>query len=387
MTLRWPGARCYGPAPCGHALALLAPQSLPPLRWPRLVPRPEAAVNLGSSARSSPLTRLSPVAVAVYCMVFPLGQIGVVLEAGTRREYGHAAWALAASAAYAPIYLRHVLYFIRGLRPPGALWSLAALAGIIGGALPLAGGGWLPSFFALAVALLITLPWQWSLPGVAVLTAAQVPLALALATLQPAAAYYFPATLLWRTAAVFVPVLLARTVRQLDSARRELAQDAVLRERARLDARLRLTLGTALASIVAGGQRSARLAGADPPAAGRELAALAQTSRTTLADARRLLSGLHQPPLDAELETAASLLTAAGIPTRLALPAGDEDGGGLPARASAAFRAELQSATARLLRDEGARACLISVTAAGGQLRLAVLVSDTGPAALEVPAS
>ena len=256
------------------------------------------------------------------------------------------------------------------------------MAAIIGGAAPLAGSEWLPSFFALTVSLLITAPWRWSLPGVAVLAAAQVPLALALTTpVVPAAASYFPVTLLWRTAAVFVPVWLVGTVGQLDKARRELAQNAVLRERLQLDDRLRVTLGAALASIVARGQRSTALAEADPAAARPELAALAETSRSALADARRLLSALHRPSLWAELETAASLLTAAGIPTRLALPAGDP-----PADVCPAFRAELRSATARLLRDDAARACLIAVTSVDGQLQLGIRVGGKSLAAPEVPA-
>jgi hypothetical protein len=51
-----------------------------------------------------------------------------------------------------------------------------------------------------------------------------------------------------------------------------------------------------------------------------------------------------------------------------------------------AFRAELRSATARLLRGEAAGACLIMVTSDNGQLRLSIRISDS-LAALEIPAS
>jgi two-component system sensor histidine kinase DesK len=321
--------------------------------------------------------RLTVTGVVAYCLIFPLGQLGLITAdtPGLRQ----AGWALAATVAYAPLYIRHVLYFVEGRRPPRTAWTLAAMAAIIGGAAPLAGSYWLPSFFALTVSLLITVPWRWSLPGVAFLAAVQVPLVLALGAAFPAATSYFPVTLLWRTAAVFVPVWLVGTLGQLERARRELAQNAVLRERLHLDDRLRVTLGAALASIVASGQRSAALAEADPAAARPELAALAETSRSTLADARRLLSALHRPSLSDELETAASLLNAAGIPTRLVVPVGDP-----PADVSPAFRAELRSATARLLRDEAARACLIAVTSVDGQLRLGIRIGDKSLAALEV---
>jgi two-component system sensor histidine kinase DesK len=378
MTVRWPRPGRLALVSRGAVLALPA---WPPLPWPRSDPRPEGMVRVAASAPSSLPMRLTATGVAAYCLVFPLTQVGVIAGDGQHLELGRAGWALAATAAYVPLYLRQILSFVRGRRAPRAGWSLAALAGIIGAATPLAGESWLPGFFALAVAVLVTAPWRWSLPAVAALAAAQVPLALVLAGHTAALLSYYPITLLWRTAAVFVPVWLAGTARQLEDVRRELAQDAVLRERLALDARLRVTLGAALASIAASGQRSAALAPADPAAAGRELAALARTSRSTLADARRLLSGLHEPALRAELETAAGLLTAAGIPTRLVLPAGSG-----PERSSPDFRAELRSTTARLLRDETLRGCVITVTPAGGQLRLSIRVSDQSLAALEVPA-
>jgi two-component system sensor histidine kinase DesK len=371
-----PGPRGAGAPRRRPCAAVLAAPSLATLR-----PRPEGMVRVAASAPSSLPMRLTATGVAAYCLVFPLVQLSVIAGDGQHLELGKAGWALAATAAYVPLYLRQVLAFIRGRRPPLAYWSLAAMAAIIGAATPLAGESWLPSLFALAVAVLTTAPWRWSLPAVAALAAVQVPLALALATRTPAASSYYPITLLWRTAAVFVPVWLAGTARQLEDVRRELAQDAVLRERLALDARLRVTLGAALASIAASGQRSAALAQADAAAAGRELAALAGTSRSTLADARRLLSGLHEPSLRAELETAAGLLTAAGIPTRLVMPAGDP-----AAPAGPGFRAELRSTTARLLRDETLRGCVITVTASDGQLRLSIRVSDQSLAALAGPA-
>ena len=82
------------------------------------------------------------------------------------------------------------------------------------------------------------MPWRWSLPGVAFLAAAQAPLVRALGAAFGAAASYFLVTVLWRTAAVFVQVWLAGTVGQLERARRELAQNAVLCERLHLDDRL-----------------------------------------------------------------------------------------------------------------------------------------------------
>jgi two-component system, NarL family, sensor histidine kinase DesK len=243
----------------------------------------------------------------------------------------------------------------------------------VAAAVPLAGQGWLPSFFAVAVCLLAVLPWRWSLPGVAALAVAQAPLALAFPLANPAAIrgapYYYAITLLWRTSAVFVPVWLVAVVRQLEAARSDLARDAVLRERLAVDARLRATLGVALASISARAEISASLTSTDPGSAARGLAALVEISRGSLADTRQLLSGLRQPSLRAELETAADLLTAAGIATRLVLPAADPAG-----RVSAELRSGLRSATARLLRDGSARTCVITLSSAGGRAQLGIEV-------------
>jgi two-component system, NarL family, sensor histidine kinase DesK len=369
----------------GAALSVVAAPFRPALPW-GVLSRPESVVSPSRGVRPGLLMRLTPAGVAAYCTVFPLLQI--VEIAASNHGYSRAAWALAATAAYVPLYLRHVMSFARLRRPRGAAWTLAAMTVIIAGAVPLAGGWWLPSFVAVAVCLLITWPWRWSLPGVAALVIAQVPLAMAF----PAAEWpdppdsrppFFALTLVWRTAAVFVPVWLAGAVRQLEAARQELADDAVLGERLRVDSRLRETLGAALASIAAGGRRSAALAADGAPgAASMELAALAETSRGALADARQLLRGLHQPSAWAELETAASLLTSAGIQTRLALPAG-----GPPAEVSAEFRSALQLVIARLLRDDAARTCLLAVSSAGGQVQLDIQVDSRHLATVAVSPS
>jgi two-component system sensor histidine kinase DesK len=360
--------------------AVFAPPSALAIRWRNFTSGTRVVASLTDSMRPGRRISLSTAGVLAYCLVFPVTQIGLVTVSGS----GHAPglWALAATAAYTPFYLRHVLYFIRGLHPPGGGWTLAAMAVIIGGALPLTGQEWLPTSFALGVSILIVLPWRWSLPCLAALVAAQVPLSLAVPPDQPAAPSYYAATLLWRTSAVFVPLWLAGAVLQLDKARRELAEDAVVRERLRADADLRSTLGAALASIVARGQRSASLAESDPAAAGPELAALVEVSRGTLAEARQLISGYHQPSLWAELETAASLLAAAGIETRLALPAGAP-----PNAVGAGFRSGLRSTMATLLRDETVRSCLLTITSRDGQVQLDIRVDDQHLASMPVLAS
>jgi two-component system, NarL family, sensor histidine kinase DesK len=384
MTIQLEQGAKYRGAAGGPETTVIAPLSGQALRWRSIDSRPEVVVSLPDSTPSALLARATPTGVAAYCMVFPVISVGVL--AASNPGFTRAGWAIASTCVFSPIYLRHVRYFIRGLRPPAAGWTLTVMTVVMFGTVPLAGGWWLPMFFALAVSLLTTLPWRWSLAGVTALALAQVPLALSFPAPEfPVVASepsYFVLDLLWRTAAVFVPVWLIRAVRQLDAARRELADAAVLRERLDVDTRLRGTVGAALGSIAARSQRAAALAQADPGSAGPQLTALIEISRGALAETRRLLSGLHQPSLRAELETAASLLTAAGIDTQLALPAADP-----PGHVSAAFRSQLRSATARLLRDESARTCALALTSAGGQARLDIRVDGRHLASMEVAVS
>ena len=180
MTIRWPGAGCNSLPPRALTPFFLAPPSFRPLAWWRLVPRPEVVVSLASSARSSLPMRLTATGVIGYCLIFPLGQLGLITAntAGLRQ----AGWAWRPPSPTRRFTSGMSCTSSKGRHRRRQAWTLAAMAAIIGGAAPLAGSEWLPSFFALTVSLLITAPWRWSLPGVAVLAAAQVPLVLALGT-------------------------------------------------------------------------------------------------------------------------------------------------------------------------------------------------------------
>src|SRR5262249_56478907 len=93
-----------------------------------------------------------------------------------------------------------------------------------------------------------------------------------------------------------------------------------------------------------------------------ELRALVEGSRRALAQARRTIRGYQRPSLRAELDTAAALLTAAGISTRLELPRGE-----LPETLGAPPRAALCAAGGAPLRGGGGRGCSVGVTCQGGR--------------------
>jgi two-component system, NarL family, sensor histidine kinase DesK len=334
--------------------------------------------RLRAHQRSSRFIRLATVGAVACSIVFPvfeLARIGTGWIPGP--STGHATQALVATACYLPLYVWHVWHATRGSRPPGAGWTLAAVAVVIIGAVPVIGTGWLPALHALAVSVLIIVRPPWSLLMVAGLVAAAAPLAIAFGDADWAA--FAAATVVWRGASVFVLVWLVGATRRLQDAREALAEEAVARERLRIDGELRRTLGAALEAIAARGQRASTLAVQDPAMLEGELSALVEGSRRTLADARRMINGYQRLSLRGELESAASVLTAAGIQTRLVLPPGD-----LPEILEAAPRAVLQAAVARLLRDAAARRCSIMVTDEDGRVRLELRSDGTGPSKTEV---
>src|SRR5215831_688753 len=318
-------------------------------------------------------------AAAVGCsIVLPLLELARIV-AGWTPSPGRATLAVVATACYLPLYVRHVWYAVRGSRSAGAGWTLLAMAMVILGALPFIGTSWLISLHSLAVSVLIIVRLPWSLLAVVGLVAATAPLAIVFGDPQWAAFYIV--SVIWRGAAVFVLVWLVGAARRLEHARLLLAEEALARERLRIDDELRRTLGAALEEIAARGRRASALAAGDAATLEDELRALVEGSRRALAQARRTIRGYQRLSLRAELDGAAALLTAAGISTRLELPRGE-----LPETVDGAPRAALRTAVARLLRDDAARRCSIVVTRQNERVTLELRAGGTGPGTTQVVA-
>lgn len=335
---------------------------------------PGVAISVKHDEASGPLARLGTPGALIYGSVFPLVQLGVVLTyPNGSREMG---WPLAvtATAAYLPLHLRHVAWAARGARPPAGGWTLLALAAVVTAALPFGGSHWLPVYAVVAASALFVLPWPRSLLVAGVVVAAQAPLALATGSPLPDAASYYVFSVWWRTASLFVPIWLLGAVRQLHEARRTLAEEAVVRERLRIDDQLRRAVGAALDSIATRGQRATTLVDRDVDGAATEVRDLVDGSRRSLAEARRVITGYQQPALDDELQAAAALLTAAGIATRVERPAGPLP----PMAADSTTRSTLRAVAADVLRDASARSCVIAVRSENGSLRVTVRTDD-GP--------
>lgn len=273
--------------------------------------------------------------------------IGVMRVAFT--DPSHALVATVATAMYLPIHLWHVHHAARGARPPG--WSLAAMAIVIAAVVPIVGVQWLGALYPLAASALLVLAPPWSLVAFVGLVAVPTPVAYAFG--EPSWAVYFTVGVPLTGLILAVPVWLIAAARELQSARGRLADEAVTRERIRVEAELRTTLGSALEEIAATGDRALR----SPDAAG-DLREVVGAARATLSSARRLSAGWRRSPARAELDAAVALLRAAGIETRLRLPPD-----GLPDGVPEPRLAVVREQVARLLQDGTVRRCVVDVSA------------------------
>lgn len=311
---------------------------------------------------STPLIRTATAGVVAGSIGFPVLEL-VRMAVGWSPDPGQAVPALLATACYLPLHVRHVWYAVRGARPPAGGWTLAAMAVVVIGALPVIQTSWLNALPMLAVSVLIIVRPLWSFLIAAGLVAVPAPLAVGFGDADWAPLY--AASAIWQGASLFVLVWLIGAGRRLQDARLALAEQAVVAERLRLDGELRRTLGAALERVVATGQRAAGLADREPAAAAAALRDLVRGSRASLAEVRGAVSRDRERSLRAELEVAVTLLRAGGIETDLLVPAEE-----LLEPLDPVARSELRAAVARLLRDGSVRRCSIVATRRDGRIRL-----------------
>jgi two-component system sensor histidine kinase DesK len=286
---------------------------------------------------------------------------------------GDSVTAVAATAAYLPLHLRHVHRAAGGIRPAGAGWSLAIMAAITFAALPVVGTQWFGALYPLSASVLLVLSPRWSIPIFASLVA--LPGVAAAALGGQSWGVYFGAGVLLYGLLLAVPVWLIATARELRQARAALADQAILRERVGIEEQLRGTLGTALHAIARDGEAAGELIVTDPEVARARLTSAVESARTTLAHGRRLTAAFRRPDLLAELGSATALLRGAGIAAQLVPPRGD-----LPGEPADTLLAGLRAEVARLLADDSVRECTLAVETGGGHTKVEISsMGGSGP--------
>ena len=305
--------------------------------------------NLHGEPSISQFVRFAALAVVSLNAVLAAIEFGRVALATASAS--HVGLALLAIGCVVPLHLRHVVYGLRGVRPQYGYWTLGALGLVNVAAVAVIGPVWLMNFALLGVSALILLPARWALPAFAVIVLSTGPLA---GPPDEFSGSYLIFSVAWRSITLFVLVWLVAAYRQLDVARREFRDQAVVRDRVRIESELRRELGRALEGIVARSSRASALAEVDATSASNELRALVHDSRGALADARRLITRYQRASIRGELDTALALLDTAGVDADVVI-ATERSLDGMDERVGQAIR----SAVIRALGDDTLERCVL----------------------------
>ncbi|WP_051712555.1 histidine kinase [Spirillospora albida] len=179
---------------------------------------------------------------------------------------------------------------------------------------------------------------------------------------------------------VYGLVRLARLVRDLREAGEELARAATVQERLRAARDLHDLLGHSLAAILLKCELARRLAAVDRDRARAELAEVVGMAERARQDLRTATGGGAELSLDAEIGSACSVFTAAGVSVEA-----DAGHGAVEPRVSALLSTVLREAVTNVLRHSAARHCTIVTERDGGVVRLTVENDGLDPGAPPTP--
>jgi two-component system sensor histidine kinase DesK len=172
---------------------------------------------------------------------------------------------------------------------------------------------------------------------------------------------------------IFALTRLGRANRELQAARRELADLAVAEERARISRDLHDTLGHSLSVIALKAELARRVLPDDPVRAAAEIGDVETVARDALSSVRETVSGYRQPTLAMELAGARAALAAAGIDARVE-PAPED----LPRDVDAVLGWAVREGVTNVLRHSDAAHARVRVVVGGGDA--VVEIEDDGGA-------
>ncbi|MZD05274.1 sensor histidine kinase [Streptomyces sp. SID5785] len=169
---------------------------------------------------------------------------------------------------------------------------------------------------------------------------------------------------------------LSEAVRELRSAREELARQAVEKERLRFSRDLHDLLGHTLSVIVVKAEAARRLAPRSLDSALEQVSDIEAVGRQALTEIREAVTGYREGSLATELDRARSALTAAGIE-----PVVRRSGPPLSAQTEALLGWVVREAVTNAVRHSRAGRCTITLDRLGERVRLRVSDDGVGAAA------
>ncbi|MEV0151515.1 MULTISPECIES: histidine kinase [unclassified Nonomuraea] len=278
----------------------------------------------------------------------------------------------------AAMYYLNMRAALRDERPPVFPLTLVLQAVATYGPDALLPGGW--SGVAapmLGAAVLVMLPLRLGGPLVALMTVYDTAMLFPVAVV----ALFYGLTVPLTSGMVYALVRLVRVTSDLEQARAELAEAAVMRERLRISRDLHDGLGRSLTAIALKGDLAGRLMERDPAAARGEVGELVRVAREAAQDVRRVARGYRELSLTGEANRGAALLESAGVGCQVHLA--DVT---LPRASEEALAWAVREAVTNVLRHSAATTCTISTSVREGAVRLEV-TNDGVPVAPEAPAA
>src|SRR5713101_8449427 len=155
---------------------------------------------------------------------------------------------------------------------------------------------------------------------------------------------------------------MGSAIRELHTARSELARLKVEEERLRLARDLHDLLGHTLSMITLKSELARHLVTEEPDRCTQEISEIERVARQTLREVREAVAGYRQPRLESELDGARQLLEAARIDARLELSTGE-----LPPAIDAVMAWTVREGVTNVIRHSRARHCLIRLVQENGR--------------------
>jgi two-component system sensor histidine kinase DesK len=163
-------------------------------------------------------------------------------------------------------------------------------------------------------------------------------------------------------------VRLSDALRELYTAREELARQAVTEERLRMARDLHDLLGHTLSLITLKSELAGRLLEKDPRTALQEVHEVERVARQALREVREAVAGYRQRTLHGELDGARQILEAAGVVCTV-----EEEAQSLPPGIDAILAWVVREGVTNVIRHSRAQHCLIRITSTGGYIRAEVI--------------